>query len=377
MADEFVVGDYRRQQLLANRLRKQAAQIGDISPAAATLSTAGVGNAPGRVQVNYGGVLQNALMPWLQGRAQEKADDAALTSDQIRQDALDRALQDQPAGQMTPQQIMRLEQLGVSPQVMRAMMPKEANDTGWMQVLAQNPALAPLMVGQGKITQEQADSITKGNAEQRAQAKQDKIDIAMAGRAPGQGRESFNDWQRKKDYEENLLRNRPAKAGAASGRGHVDPKAALDTLKTNYSELSDMLADPEAKKELFSTKQTVLVPSMMAAGGGDNPSMVGTAISKIGQGKESPMAAKLRRMATSASFSEVQKLYPASNSDIKLAMGLQAGIGDSPESMAEFLKMQKKIIDKAESGAYGAPAAPDQGGGADLGKGDIEILGYE
>jgi hypothetical protein len=376
MADEFVVGDYRRQKLLADRLRQNAEQIGQLDPAQATMTTTGP-NA--RTQVNYGGILQNALMPWLQGRAQEKADNEAITADQIRQDALDRALKDQPAGQMSPQQIMKLEQLGVSPQVMKAMMPKEQNETGWMQVLASNPALAPVLVSQGHITQEQADSIGKSFADQRSQAKQDKIDIALAGRAPGQGRESFDEWRRKQDYEQQLKLSNPAKA-SGSGRGKVDPKAALDTLETNYNELSGMLTDPKAKDQLFSTKQRVVVPSAMVGGEGDNPSILGTAVSKIAQGQESPMAAKLRRMATAASFSEVQKLYPASNSDIKLAQSLQARIGESPESMAAFMDMQKKIIEKARAGVYGAPAGQQeepQGGGADLGKGDVEILGYE
>ena len=162
---------------------------------------------------------------------------------------------------------------------------------------------------------------------------------------------------------------------AAVGKGKnapVDPKAELAKMSAQTDELEKMLSDPRSDTELFGTQQSIVVPAGEAAGKGDNPSVVGTAVGQYARTKKAPMAVRLERWGQEQALHRIKDLYPASNADIQMLLSMQPRPGDSRESMTEYLALRKQVIKNAEAGVYGAPAEPNLTAAEDV-WGDIPV----
>lgn len=161
------VGQYKTKQSEAAAARKKAdalAKMGlDMSGEAINTGgfeymspEGGTMSAPGYTQVNYGdaiGKLGAAFM----GRGAEKdatsAEDAAKTA---QMEALKNVLGNGSA--LTPESVMQAEQLGMTPAMMKLVIPEKPS-VGAVTQGAATPAGRAALVAMGAITQEQADQM--------------------------------------------------------------------------------------------------------------------------------------------------------------------------------------------------------------------------
>lgn len=315
------------------------------------------------VAPNYSGMIQNALDTFQKTKLENELGRAEDDDDLARRAMLESVMNDPE--EMTTQKLLRLSDAGVEADTLKLLKPEKVSKGAMYQAISNNPAMASLFVGEGLITQEQADQVVGAYRSQKEADINDRIRIAAAGRSSSGGRsESDAEWFRRdpEGYRAFKEAGRAPSAGGRGGKNYVDPVKSMEDMKNTTARLEDILKDPKSDEELFSVKQRIVVPAVMDTP--ENASLVERVASQTALGERSPMAGEVHRLATEQSFDVVKQLYPASNSDIKLAQSLQAKVGESRESMQRYVDQRNKIIRKAETGQYGDPVLPD-GGSAD------------
>ena len=372
--------DDRTLKLMTQALRASQAVPGIQQRAPGTLYVEGFGASPPRVINNRGGQAWNTVKDVLAGVTGVADMRAAQSAKEEQEAALAEAMSN-PQG-MTPQTMLRLRQLGVDADTLKLVAPKE-NELGMNQIAqyGQTPQgmrtinqLRPGTFSDEYIAQAEA-------AMQKAQEAEmsNKIRVAQESRAPQEPRSrteldvilNGSPEERQRLIDARMLMSgkgiydaegRVIPKPAAVGKGKnapVDPKAELAKMKAQAAELESMLNDPRADTELFSDKQAIVIPAGEAAGKGDNPSVAGTLTAQYARTKKSPMATRLERWGQEQALTRIKDLYPASNADIQMLLSMQPRPGDSRASMAQYLQLHNKIIEKAEAGVYGAPAEPN------------------
>jgi len=168
--------DYVTKKRIADALRKRtdAMQKG-YKPASNTIETAGNDYHMGTVDVNYGGILQNALMPWLQSRQDDKA---LAAEDEAK--AARMAVLGQLTGKETPQELVQIGEKIGSPELSKAgyakMLPEEMNAAAQAQASTTVGGI-DAMVTMKVITPEEGAVRKKALRDAELQAIQDKKDF--------------------------------------------------------------------------------------------------------------------------------------------------------------------------------------------------------
>ncbi len=100
--------EYAKKKRMAEALRGRAGSL-DMSQRSPTIVSEGANGSPGEVQVNWGGIAENALMPWMRDRQEDKAlgaeDEAAAERSKVL-DGID-------YNNLDPKTAMKLQDLGI------------------------------------------------------------------------------------------------------------------------------------------------------------------------------------------------------------------------------------------------------------------------
>lgn len=314
------------------------------------------------VAPNYGGMLQNALDSFKSAKLDKELETAESDDAVARKAMLESVLSDE--ADLTPKKLLELSDAGVDPSTLKLLKPAKSAELSAGQLyqsLSNNPAMAKLALMRGDITQEEYDAVSSGIEQERSY----KASLKSGGGGGGgrQRSETMAEWFQRdpEGYAAYKAAGRAPTTGGSSrgGKNKVDPVKQMEDMKNTTLRLRSILDDPQSKEQLFSAKQRIVVPAIMDTG--ENAGLVERLASQAALGERSPMANEVQRLATEQSFDVVKQLYPASNSDIKLALSLQARVGESRESMERYLKAREEIIRKAEMGEYGAPADAPEG----------------
>jgi hypothetical protein len=158
-ATQFVgADDYRRKKRIAEQLRASADKgMQSFDP---LVQTQGTGNMPGYTQVNYAGILGNALTPWLESKQAEKAGAAEDEASAAKMAALDQLLGNK---NLTAADAIRAKEaydLDVSP----AVKDPDAEKSKALAMIAQNPAMAAMYITQGIVTEDEIAAYDERNA---------------------------------------------------------------------------------------------------------------------------------------------------------------------------------------------------------------------
>ncbi len=147
----FTVGEYAKKKRIADALRGRVGKgVKEYDP---LITTEANDYFPGQVQVNYAGILGNALNPWLEGKQEEKA----AAAEEELQSEQDRILDGLDYSNLDPKKVMLLQRMGIDPTaVMKAAEVKEKN----------RPKLGTIpdimfAVDQGEISPERGDEMIK------------------------------------------------------------------------------------------------------------------------------------------------------------------------------------------------------------------------
>jgi len=362
------IGTARRSSRLASALRdNQERKLRDYRPSDALLTTRGAPGRPDIVNVNYGGILTNALDKLEQDKAERDLTAAELESENSRRAALDAVLGGES---MDARSMVGLADAGVDPGMLKALMPETLGKNQILQYGRDADGMRAVNAIQpGTFTDEQISGAADAARAAKEQDFNDAVRLANATRAPREARSpteldiALNGTPEQKAALATYLEQKRAKGTGAGGgaRGKADPVAAAQKSKDFATRLRGMLESDAADQQLFSGTQAVAIPSFTAIP--ENAGIVQRMAAQRAQGLESPMAAELRRMGADMSFEVVKQLYPASNTDIKLALSMQPKPGDSRQSMTRFLEKLEEINRKVETGAYGEPVS--DGGGVE------------
>jgi hypothetical protein len=311
------------------------------------------------VAPNYGGMIQNGVDAFMAAKTGGELATAEQEDADARRAMLESVLNDPEA--IDTKKLLQLSDAGVDSGTLKLLTPDKGLSKGQLyQSLSNNPAMAKLALVRGDITQEEFDAVSQGINEERAFKQSLKRSVG-GGSSGGSRRETDAEWFRRdpEGYSAFKAAGRAPSSGGGSrgGKNKVDPVKQMQDMKDTTIRLRAILDDPQSKDQLFSTTQRIVVPAVMDTG--ENPSLVERIASQTALGERSPMAGEVHRLATEQSFDVVKQLYPASNSDIKLAQSLQAKVGESRESMERYLKAREAIIRKAESGEYGEPVGSE------------------
>jgi len=346
------MSEARRLTKLVQQLQQKRQRLGDGDRADPVLTAPGYGHNAPMMRTNYGGILANAFDSYNREKLDTQLEDTTNQAEEARRKILQQVMGSE--GGMTPEKTIQLSEAGVDPQMLKLIQPEKLSKGAMYQALAQNPSLAPLFVGQGLIDQHTADSLVASTREQKQLDKQDKMDIAAAGRSvSSNGRaESDAEWfQRDPEGYANYMKVKHPAAAGAGGKNStkMTTEEVSATLDTSLNELDSILNDPKALKQVTSPGQRTAAV-LREQGAKDNPNIVESGLGMLGKAERSPAAARLERLGNENAFGIVQKLYPASNSDVMLAKSQFAQIGDSPESMREFSKTMRRLQGKIKSG---------------------------
>jgi len=358
------IGAARQASRLAAALRaRQATRLKNYRESPGTIETAGYGGHPGIVTTNWGGLGANLVNKALA----EQEDTALLDADTKAEDARRAALEavmGAPEG-LDARAMVGLTEVGVDPGVFKMLQPEKLGKNQILQYGRDPEGMRAVNAVQpGTFTEEQITGAAAAARAAKEQEFQDNVRLANATRAPREARSpteldiALNGTPEQKAALAAYLDQKKSRAATGAVRGKVDPVATLQKQKDLAARLRTMLQDPASNEQLFSTKQRVGVPAAVDIP--ENAGMVERLLAQAAQGEESPMSADLRRMGSEMSFETVKQLYPASNTDIKLAMSMQPKAGDSRASMERYLLKMEEITRKAEAGEYGPPS---DGGG--------------
>lgn len=134
---------FRQKKALVDKLRRQEALLSGIGGQSPTISTGSTGSYPGVTQVNYGGILGNALKTYMQGRMLKEGGMYEEEAGAARDEAIKGIIPDD-MDRLTPHQAIKLQELGVDVGDLKAFQPKKE-------------PLANLLQNMGSLTEESAD----------------------------------------------------------------------------------------------------------------------------------------------------------------------------------------------------------------------------
>lgn len=166
-AQTMDVVDYVKKKRIADALRKRA-EGGAYDTADSLITTGGYNGGPEMVQVNYGGILQNALKPYFDSRLEEKAATADSEAAAMRREALARL-----TGKETGQQLLTMGEELQMPELTKSaleqLLPEQMNAAAYAQASA-TPEGVDALVRLRKMTPEEGEIAKKGIADRAAEA---------------------------------------------------------------------------------------------------------------------------------------------------------------------------------------------------------------
>lgn len=173
--------DLRAKQVLAEALRKRANAGADYTQAPTTVSTNASGAYPGFTDVNWGGIVQNAMQPWVQNAQEKKAANAEAESAA----AQDEALQGVDWNALDPAKALQLQRLGIDPTAMAKFAEKDSLGQ-YGNLVSSIPGIRLLML-KNKISPEHgAQMIADIEAGKKPELTFDQqMQLKIAGRSPG------------------------------------------------------------------------------------------------------------------------------------------------------------------------------------------------
>ena len=204
--------------------------------------------------------------------------------------ALSQAASD--TGEMTPQKMMQLRNLGVDVETIKLMQGEKPDRLGQNQILqyGQTPAgmRAVNNLKPGTFSDEAIQAAAEAERAAHAQDIADKRELAIAGRAPSEPRArteldvlmSGTDDERQRLENFKLVTSGrgvydqsgkvvPKPVMGRGGKAPIDPVAELNKSMEQTKQLEGMLNNPSSDTELFGTKQAIIVPAGEAAKAGD------------------------------------------------------------------------------------------------------------
>lgn len=319
--------DIRAKQALAEALRKKASEA--YTPQSANYTVAGNSTVPDYVGVNWGGIVQNAMQPWVEQVQEKKASTAEGEAEAARQQAIDSAVS---SGKMDdPNTIMALEQLGVKGDVIKAMQPKDKT-----AVIAQGMASPGGRLGllnMGIITQAQYDAAEKRYADEDAAKLKREQDNYL--------------------FEQNNKRFAPT-SGTGSGDGSNLPAGVLGQMYKANLELD--------KQEEHLDGQLAEAPNIEAII--NNPKNFGTGsqfttalmesnigpLRALGQAQMSPAQGELVKYFGSEVLESAGKLGGAeSDRDVQMLKSFTPSMANDHETVKVMWEASKRIMARAKA----------------------------
>jgi len=128
--------DFRKKKMLLEALRRRQTALSATPDMAATVSTGATGAYPGSTQVNYGGILANAAKAFANARVNRQADATEAEMQAAREQALSE-ITPESVERLTPQQALRLQEMGVDVGALKAFQPKKEPIANLMQHLGE------------------------------------------------------------------------------------------------------------------------------------------------------------------------------------------------------------------------------------------------
>lgn len=215
--------DIRAKQALAEALRKKAAA--EYTPQSANYTVAGNNTVPDYVGVNWGGIVQNAMQPWVEQAQEKKAATAEGEAESARSAALEKILGNP---NITPADAVRAQaELGVD---LSAALPEKMNMAARAQASSSRAGLNAMLQmkvispeeHQAAIAQLEADE----KAAQEAELEQLRAKEAITG---GSGGRAMTELEYFRNDPEGYAKFMAAKGG--SGGGSLSGGAETATIK--------------------------------------------------------------------------------------------------------------------------------------------------
>lgn len=347
------VGDYNERRAEAEKLRRRQLLMQTMGGKLDTgpLVTPGNENFPGQVGINWGGNLAQLGHAFMNRRM----DDRVAESEAAETDARNAALQQvlgQVSGQaagaaLSPQQLTQLQDLGVSPEALKHLIPKAPSAGAITQGATSLEGIAA-MEATGIITKEQADRLR----EARTQSEQTERERYLF----EQENKRFSSKQPKEseaDFKLRLLKEDPdsfakiygdkTKAGSGGRTSNrYDPAREAVVLGNVADQLEKLIT--EEGDEMFGTGQTI------AAGAREYGSKVGgvlgTAAEALGTKAESPANAQMRSLGVDAALESVARMAPASDTDVQLLLRNKPNAFQNKESALAFVRLMKVVSER-------------------------------
>lgn len=367
--------ELRKRKALADTLR--GAQKRGVYGAASPLSvTSGANGGPDIVEINYGGILQNALKPYFENKQEEDASAAEAEAQAARSSALEQIL---GSGDTLSKRdaLLAQENLGVD---VSSMVPEEMNLAARAQA-SQTRAGLNALLQMGQISPEDHAKATAGlDAAEEAERQQAREDFLwkqqntyrapVAGPKPSAEEAKFNLWQSAnpgKNYNDYL-----AAVGTGTGKQtKAEATKAAETAEIGAN-LSQSAADLRAliesdkESELFGGIQGL---STAASNIGEKGAgtLVGELASYAGGKLENPMTTQLRALNLDAVLEQARKLAPVTDTDFNKLMLSKPNAFKTKESALAFVEHLERVAKRygipmdGSAAPAGLPWSPDLG----------------
>jgi len=382
MAYDDSIGIAIRNRRLADALReRQAAARARYRPSSATITTETGGRVP-IVNVNYAGIINDALENYQQTKRDTEIEAADEQAAQSRRAAINDAL---ASGDITPSKMLDLNEAGIDARLLKQMMP-ESNTLGANQIVQYGQFKEGMQainkVQPGTFSEEEVAAAPsryapKGRASSGGGASGGTGGGGTGGSGTGAsgggskpltnaqlvtygrtsaGMRAINKVQPGTFSEEEIAAAGDAKAAKTESAKDATGGNVFDKLMAYESRLSEILKSPESEDQLFSTSQSLVYPALANYGNVDSPTSSQAFAGQYAKTNRSPLAAELDRMNTDLALDAAAKLKPMSNTDIKLLLDQQVRAGDSRANMEQYLKTLRNLREKYKDAAVDLPA---------------------
>lgn len=323
----FTVGDYAKKKKLAEALRGRVGKgVKEYDP---LITTAANDYFPGQVQVNYAGIIGNALNPWLESKQEEKAAAAEDEATAARRAGLEAILGNPNISKADA--IRAQEELGVD---VSSMLPEEMNMAARAQASASRSGLnAMRQMGVFSTDEEYQAALAQLEADERAANEAELEQIRAREAAQGGGGRAMTELEYFRNDPEGYAKFMAAKGsggGLSGGAETATVKEIIDvgnkykTLKTSRaleSEMDKLIEGlPKTDKGGVGTKAATI----------DTLSKMLPFVEQV----QSPEADRLAAYINSQilTVAEGQKGV-LSDTDMKIIKDSVANMGKSPESV--------------------------------------------
>ena len=393
-----VGGGWVEKAGVAEALRRRADKYGATPSQGTTINTAASGAFPGMTQVDWGGIMGNALNSYQTASSDKEATAAESESSAAQQAALAQMMSEVEGGSLTMDQAINLQQL--TGQDYTGMVQKPAAAGAVLQSLGEVPPYITAKVRQGEpLTQEDYTAIEEYRVKlsadkntREAELHRLNAEADAANRAPPKPIKPTNSLeqlkaqyttqvmsgdqagadQTAKFIQDLVVASTPPKAASGAGGkgGRFNQARQMKTLRGAIDSLTELIS--KEGDEMFSLGQAG--SKGLQEYGENNPgSILGQTASAFGTKYEHPSNTKMRAMGIESALEEVAKMAPASDADMRMLLKKAPNAYQSKEGALAFIEHAERLYQNVMGGEYDGdvPTSPPPGSG-----GAVSTLGY-